>query len=422
MLGTRSSGGRFGIVVVADRPASDTPAAKVLAVGASPSAPLSDEQAPSNNSAEAAKMTDPGQRGATWAMSKQGTASIRSPGDSIREDDRAAWSCSATVDAAGMHIGARDVTDPDRDHRHDIETPLIDGWDRARLSESNEWRMSYSDQVVAEVRAHLSQHKNVPGTVQAVEFPAFAEAAQHIRHQLANRFGIVWLRADPSAVRTKLTSGESRSLFSILASLMGMTHREFVAEPAPGQPDPLGPAALETAMIDRLVPDVVGALRLSRNEIDDPTVKSARRNGEIYVVSAHAVHRELESQDSALLRWLYRPVAQTRLSSGPIFRYERSSRSLEFRYGRQRIEAVHHGSGTSIPASMMHAFDVLDKAMNLPHLLTSIRPDRGDVLLMNNKLVATVGLLRASEGGIVQQVRVMRVVNPMTSRAESTVD
>lgn len=316
------------------------------------------------------------------------------------------------------------MNDPLSSRRIDDTAPFIDGWDRAQLNNSAEWRISYPDDAVAEVRSHLARNDGISQTLYAAEFRALADVARQVRHEIAYRYGLMWLRPDPSSVTSELTDMENRALFSILTSLMGMAHREVIIEEVDGRDhaEEFDPGGLATAMLDELVPDALGVLRLSRMRSDERLDAPARKGHEICVVSSHAVHRELETQDAAILRSLYLPVSQTKDSSAPIFHYERASRALEFRYDRQRIITAHNETAQPMPTSVVHALDVLDKAMNLPHLVASVRLDRGDVLFVNNKSVATLGLLRPSADDVVQHVRIMRDVKPVPGRSESAVD
>ena len=207
-----------------------------------------------------------------------------------------------------------------------------------------------------------------------------------------------------------LAEHDKGALKDISFELLGMAHRVVDT----GDPDPALAPSIATAMVDGLVPDVVGAVRLT-NPLD---------GHEILLANGTAVHDEIEAHDHDLVRSLYRTVLHDPDASptpptarAPIFRYERRARSLRFRYHRDRIEWAHRRWDQPLRPPLTEAFDLLDKTLTLPHLLASVRPEYGDIVLVNNHRTATVGLLEGLPPEVDQVARALRQPHPATAAA-----
>ncbi len=287
------------------------------------------------------------------------------------------------------------------------ENPIVDGWTSAGLRCSDSWRLQLPVKALDEVTQHLDRNQGAPGDrVTDTEFPALQHLAGRVRDELAVGSGITWVRP---TIHDSLTDAEWRGLFSIFCSLLGMAHR-----PLP-LPDPIASPAAElvTVQVDGLVPDVIGSVRLS-----DP-----RPGHELLLANAAAVHDELERHAPDELRTLYRPVLHGPSAGGvgslraPIFQYEKSSRCLQFRYDRRSIEHTHDSADVRLSAAHRTAFDTLDKVLAIPELLAPVRPGRGDMMLINNRRVASAGLVNAVRPGVIGETRALRVVNPASTPA-----
>lgn len=285
---------------------------------------------------------------------------------------------------------------------------VIDGWESEGLRSSRAWRFSLERDALEEVRTHLRATALSRGSaVHRSHFPKLGPLAADCVDQLATGRGVVWIRSSSADM---LRADEWRSVFAVFCSLLGMTHRVIDT----GDPDPALAPALGTAMVDGLVPDVVGAVRCSPPE----------DGHEILLASATAVHDEIEGNDVDLLRALYRNVLHDPDASpdddrswAPIFSYSRSTRSLHFRYRRAQIEWAHRRSDIRLPEPLPAAFDLLDKTLALPHLLASVRPEYGDIVLVNNRRTPTVGLAGGLPPGVDQEARALRQPHPTSSAA-----
>lgn len=286
------------------------------------------------------------------------------------------------------------------------EIPIVDGWTSAGLRSAEDWRLQLPITALDEVSSHLQRNGGTPGArVTDLEFPTLHHLAGRIHTELAAGSGIAWVRP---AIHDSFTDGQWRGLFSILCSLLGMAHRPVVA------PDPRIDLVQEltTMQVDGLVPDVLASIRLS----------TPRPGHEVLLASAAAVHDALETHAPDELRTLYRPVLHGSAGGGraPVFHYEKSSRSLQLRYDRQSIEHAHDTAGVRLTDAHTAAFDMLDKTLVVPELLASIRPGRGDVFLVNNRRIATAGLVNAVRPGVDAETRALRVVNPASSAVATT--
>ncbi|MGI9605873.1 MAG: hypothetical protein ACR2P0_07005 [Acidimicrobiales bacterium] len=287
-----------------------------------------------------------------------------------------------------------------------FRNPLVDGWDSLDLRNQPVWRLGLDPRARNEVARHLLRHGGAPAdTIRKSEFPALAALASTARAELASGTGIAWIRPSNRAGQDRETAG---GFLSIFASLLGMAHRSIDLAPAA-----VAARTMSTDVIDGFVPDVVGATWLDDAEAAD----------ELHAVSAAAVHDEILETRPDCVRALYRTVLHLthrlhddpnrsgRSVRAPIYRYERSARSLEFRYSRARILAAHELSGHDVPAQVLEAFDVLDKTMTLSHLVATIRPRCGDLVFVHNRRVATSGLIDPAPGSANRQVRALRVVD-----------
>ena len=285
---------------------------------------------------------------------------------------------------------------------------VIDGWKSDGLRGSRAWRFTFERDALEEVQTHLRATALRKGSsVHRSHFPKLGPLAGACVDELASGRGIVWIRSGSADM---LRADEWRSVFSVFCSLLGMTHRVVDT----GEPDPALAPAIATAMVDGMVPDVVGAVRLS----------PAQDGHEILLASATAVHDEIKEHDLDLARALYRTVLHDPDASpsesrswAPVFHYAKSARSLQFRYDRAQIEWAHRRSDIPLRDPLPASFDLLDKTLTLPHLLASVRPEFGDIVLVNNRRTPTVGLLNGLPPGVDQQARAMRLPNPNASAA-----
>ncbi len=287
-----------------------------------------------------------------------------------------------------------------------ITNPVVDGWTRESLESESSWRLDLGPLSAGEAIRHLHRHGGLPSTeVRVGEFPVLTRLAAEARTELARGSGVAWIRPD---FGDRLDDASWSGIFSLLCSLMGMAHRRIAAR-TDGLPD----ASMATVVVDGLVPDVVGSVWL-----DDPD-----EGDDVALVSTTALHHELEQHEPTFVRALYRSVLHTthwnrddiggesaRYVRAPVYRYATASRSLEFRYDRNRIELAHDVSGHPLPGVVLDAFDVVDKSVTLPHLAASLRPRRGDIVLAHNRRVVSSSLTSGTTPAV--ETRAMRVVNP----------
>jgi len=73
---------------------------------------------------------------------------------------------------------------------------------------------------------------------------------------------------------------------------------------------------------------------------------------------------------------------------------------------------------------VIDAFDALDKSLTLPHLVATLRPRRGDIVLVHNRRVVSSRLVSAASASQRTEMRALRVVNdqslsPLSSSSSS---
>ncbi len=157
------------------------------------------------------------------------------------------------------------------------------------------------------------------------------------------------------------------------------------------RPPGLDAASPETAFHtdsgpDGLVPDLVGTLCL----------QPALRGGEYQVSSALRTREVLWGRCRHLLEELYEPWIRSGDSGPnrlieprrPVFAYRQGLQGLHFDYARPGIEAGHRDACEPLRPKQQLALDYLDEALNEPSGCVHFQMKRGDMLFVNNHLVA----------------------------------
>jgi hypothetical protein len=139
---------------------------------------------------------------------------------------------------------------------------------------------------------------------------------------------------------------------------------------------------------DAVVPDLVGTLCL----------QPALHGGEYQVSSALRARDVMWSRCRHLLEELYQPWLraggagepnrQRTTLRRPVFAERRGLVGLHFDYARPGIEAGHRGAEQPLRPVQQLALDYLDEALNEPSGCVHFQMKRGDMLFVNNHLVA----------------------------------
>jgi alpha-ketoglutarate-dependent taurine dioxygenase len=133
------------------------------------------------------------------------------------------------------------------------------------------------------------------------------------------------------------------------------------------------------------VADYVGLLCLN----------TAREGGLSQIVSAFAVHNELQAHHRDVLEVLYRPFhfdrrggvrpGETPTAHFPILSWD--GRELLCRYLRYWIETGHERAGEPLTAEQVRALDVLDGVLGKPELRVEFALKPGDLFFVNNRWI-----------------------------------
>jgi hypothetical protein len=154
------------------------------------------------------------------------------------------------------------------------------------------------------------------------------------------------------------------------------------------------PAQPETAFHtdsgpDALVPDLVGTLCL----------QPAQHGGEYQVSSALRAREVMWNRCRHLLEELYEPWLRAGAAGEPnnarradlrrpVFAHRRGPVSLNFDYARPGIEAGYLSAEQPLRPVQQLALDYLDEALNEPDGCVQFQMKRGDMMFVNNHLVA----------------------------------
>ena len=140
-----------------------------------------------------------------------------------------------------------------------------------------------------------------------------------------------------------------------------------------------------------VVPDFVGLL------CEEPS----NNGGDSLVSNALRVYEVMRREHPDLLAHLQRPLIRDVVTPGraktrenllrnrfPVFASSDRDGGLLFRYMRYWIEVGHEKAGTPLDATVRAAFDRLDALLQRPEHVVTFRLERGDVLWVNNRVLA----------------------------------
>ena len=136
--------------------------------------------------------------------------------------------------------------------------------------------------------------------------------------------------------------------------------------------------------LDGEVPDLVGSLCL----------RPARQGGEYQVSSALRARDTMWERCGHLVDELYAPLLREGEGSGlapvsrPVFAQRRGAMGLRFDYARQGIEGGSMRADQPLRPAQQRALDHLDEALRDPAGCVQFQMRRGDMLFVNNHLIA----------------------------------
>ena len=282
-------------------------------------------------------------------------------------------------------------------------------WDAESLLARRDWKHRLPDVVAEEFVAFCRANPDAASDPEAFRFdadelPALATFADHIRTDLLDRTGIVWIHG---LDRLSLTAAEQRLFYVALGSAMGepLTNYGLLFPVKDRGKDykveaiPVSMTSAETGFhtdsssVDTL-PDLVGLL------CENPSTSG----GESLVTNALAVHEQLQAAAPAVLEILEQDFIRDVVTPGkeknrenllrnrfPVFAPDQDSTTgsdLQFRYMRYWIEKGHERAELPLDSTQLAAFDTLDRFLSAPRNVVSFRLQKGDILWINNRTVA----------------------------------
>lgn len=288
-------------------------------------------------------------------------------------------------------------------------------WDAETLWARPSWRKRLPAEVVEEGLAALGQR---PGgardlddfRLDAAAFPALVRFADEVRERLFELEGVCWVRG---LCDGGLSEEERRFLYLTLGLAMGEAlepYGRLYAVEDQGvdyttSAVPVSATATETGFhtdsssVDTW-PDIVGLLCEAPSTL----------GGESLISNALRAHRELCLQVPEAIAVLERDFIRDVVTPGrertrpnllrnrfPIFAGRGPSRT--FRYMRYWVERGQRAAGLPLSPLQTAALDALDHALQAPENVIQFRLERGDMLFLDNRILAHNRLAyRDSEG------------------------
>ena len=269
-------------------------------------------------------------------------------------------------------------------------------WDADTLHRRAGWRFA----VPGAIRHDLDRLKEAGSDVIPDEAlaPRIWEMAQRTRAAL-RMGGVVWWKGTDA-----LCPDEQQRLFLALGDALGNSMPHYgrlykVTDRGGSYTEASIPVSQTSAATGfhtdstarERMPDTVGLL----------CIRPAIRGGDTTIVNAVAIHERLRQQHPDLLRALYqefirdivtpgfaRDDAALRLNRFPVFTFGVFSSTLTFRYMRYWIESGHRRAGLPLAPIRIEALNALDALLNAPEFQLRFRLTSGDMLLLNNHLIA----------------------------------
>lgn len=277
-------------------------------------------------------------------------------------------------------------------------------WDASTLWARPGWRMRLPGEVVDEGLASLAQQP--PGDMDLEEFgfdaeanPALAGFGRELHERLFQMEGVCWIRG---LADWGLSAEEQRFLYLAIGLAMGNAltpyGRLYAVEDRGGDYTtmavPVSATASETGFhtdsssVDTL-PDIVGLL------CEQP----GTLGGESLITNALRAHRDLCLRAPEVIATLEQDYIRDVVTPGrerteanllrnrfPIF--SGHGRSRIFRYMRYWIEQGQQDAGLPLSSEQIAALDALDSVLSEPEHVVQFRLERGDMLFLDNRIVA----------------------------------
>jgi alpha-ketoglutarate-dependent taurine dioxygenase len=279
-------------------------------------------------------------------------------------------------------------------------------WNARELLANDQWRKAVSQVVWQEfldatVNCDVQDIRSRTTQLLIGNIPRLRVLAEEVRAELQRGTGVVWLRNQNETP----VPHESRKLFFLLLCAgfantvdtygtlydvvdQGKSHTTAavpVSQTRASTAFHTDSSALDTTV------DAIGLL----------CMRPARSGGASLIVDAAAVHERMRRERPDLLPELYRDYIRDVVTPGtdrhleavaanrfPVYAHGPSSTAVSFRYMRYWIERGHERIGDALGSKSIEAFDCLDRLLEDPDQCVQFRLDAGDILLVNNHVVA----------------------------------
>jgi hypothetical protein len=279
-------------------------------------------------------------------------------------------------------------------------------WNREDLLANDQWKKSISAVVWKEFLdrseqlrlKEISWHNYQP---YLQESPRMTALAEEVRTELEKGTGVVWLQ-NPNLAQV---SHDQACLFFLLfctqfadtVDTYGKLYdvldqgKSYKESAIPVSQTRESTTFHTDSSVVHMVLDAIGLLCL----------RQAKIGGASLIVHAVDVHERMRRERPDLLVKLYQDYIRDVVTPGaeknlevlsanrfPVFSYGRFSHGLSFRYMRYWIEKGHARAGLPLDSQSIEAFDYLDSLLNDPAQVVDFSLQPGDILLVNNHIVA----------------------------------
>lgn len=277
-------------------------------------------------------------------------------------------------------------------------------WSASELQQRGTWRRELPVDARNELIAFGHQQPHVtPATFtwQPTEWPCLTRFGQQVRQHLLAGDGVLCLQGLGTL---KLTAEQLRCFYIAFGSALGQPMLQYgllypVVDRGASYKEQSVPVSMtnsetqfhtDSSAVD-VVPDFVGLL------CEEPSLQG----GDSLVSNALRVHEIMQREAPVLLASLRRAKYRDVVTPGkekthenllrncfPIFADDDRDGAVLFRYMRYWIEVGHRKAGVPLDTLEVEAMDLLDALLERADNVVRFRLERGDILWVNNRLLA----------------------------------
>lgn len=277
-------------------------------------------------------------------------------------------------------------------------------WSASELQQRGTWRCELPVDARDELIAFAAEQPSIaPATFtwQPEQWPCLMRFGQQVRQHLIAGDGVLCLQGLGSL---GLATEQLRCFYIAFGSALGQPMLQYgllypVLDRGASYKEQSVPVSMtnsetffhtDSSAVD-VVPDFVGLL------CEQPS----KQGGDSLVSNALRVHQIMERESPDLLAALRRAKYRDVVTPGkekthenllrncfPIFAGDDREGAVLFRYMRYWIEVGHRKAGVPLDALELEAMDRLDALLEHPDNVVRFRLDRGDILWVNNRIMA----------------------------------